>query len=204
MDEEICQLYHDAGINGGKGYPNGTSKHQSWDDNDSYKDTKAGVKKVCDNSIDVSNELLQASLVIYFEQLKAAFPTVTVSASLKKKIVYGCEVMTYVWPSAITRLKLIQGFKNTAQVATNPPYQHIGYEKTTVDLRKMVGLCESTVSDEELANLELNMPELVANIHRDGENNDDAMDLLGIMKTGGAASRQGNVIIILYSNYYEL
>ena len=102
--------------------------------------------------------------------------------------------MTYVWQSgSITGPKAVKGFKLTAQVATNPSYQYPGYDKTTMDLELMVGLCESTVNDEELENLESHMEQLVYNIIENGENTDLQMDELGIMKTEGTPSRDGNV-----------
>ena len=45
MDAEVLALYKSKGINGVKGYPSGTSKHQFWDDATVFMDINAGVKK---------------------------------------------------------------------------------------------------------------------------------------------------------------
>jgi len=193
MEQEIVDLYNLNEINGVKGYPNGTGLYQAYDVSTGYMGCHAGVKKVHNESTDVSNELLKSSLNLYFDEFKVEFPTISLSASFKKKIVYGSEVLVYVWPTALTGPKLAKAFKQSAQVAKNPSYQFPGYEETTIDLRKLVGFCQADVSNEELVNLELHMPELVANVVREGENNDREMDALGIMKTQGTPSRDGNV-----------
>lgn len=203
MEQETVDLYNLNEINGVKGYPNGTGLHQSYDVSTGYMGCHSGVKKVHNESTDVSNELLKSTLNLYFEDFKHEFPTITLSASFKKKIVYGCEVMVYVWPTALTGPKLAKAFKKNAQVAKDPSYQFPGYSETTIDLRRLIGFCESDVSDEELANFESHLPLLVANVRRAGENTDVEMDALGIMKTEGTASRDGNVyniILILVVN----
>jgi hypothetical protein len=47
------------------------------------------------------------------------------------------------------------------RVEDRPQYEHPGYERTTVDAHKILSLCTTDLSDEELDRLLLNLPQLV-------------------------------------------
>ena len=198
FDEEIYNLYKEKQINGLKGYPSGTSKYQFWDVLDAFMKMHAGVKKINNNIIDVSNEILTAALKQYCANFKDQFPNVSLSAVFTKNLTHGCATLVRCFQeNAVTRPMMRDGAIKMGQhvnESVQAPYQLPGLPRTTIDTRRMLSLCNSPISDNELANLELHLPELVHHFNAHGYCNDKVMDDLNIMKLTNHASRDDLIV----------
>lgn len=196
MNPEILNKYRLNNINGVKGVPSGTSKHQAWDVSTSFMDIKTGVNKVARHNSDVASEILVNSLRSCFSTFHTSFPLVQISESFKKKIIYGCEVVIHVMQSgAISGPKIRLPFILNGQHCNDKPdFNMPGNEKTTINTRKIMSLCSSPISNVELLNFELHLPELVADCHLHGCTNDTLMDELELVKNDDHASRDLNVL----------
>lgn len=196
MDHDVLGAYRNADINGVKGVPSGTSKHQAWDVSSAFLSMHAGVAKVARNNVSVRNEALQGNLRLYFRDFEAKFPSVKLSESFRKQVIYACEVMTFVLQGkAITGEKVQKAFIKTGQhVEDHPSFSMPGFERTTIDVRRILGQCSSTFSDEELASFESNLPKLEQYCRLNGGLNDRILDDLDIVKMPDHKSRDNLVL----------
>ena len=146
---------------------------------------------------DVSNEILTASLNQYCIDLKSKFPDVPVSALFKTNLTHGCSTLVKCFQeNAVTGPMMRDGAIKMGQhvrEGTIPPYQHPGYSRTTVDIRKILSYCTTPISNDQLNNLELNLPELVHHFNAHGYSNDQVMNDLNIMRMPDHTSRDNLV-----------
>ena len=204
MLPDIVQQYRENQIHGVKGPPNSTGIDQAQDVASNFMTMHSGVKKIQAESIDCTNEILRASMNEFFTEFATEFPQCTLSSSFKKKCIHGNEVIVHCAQSGnMSGPKLRKAFVTCGQVVPinqTAPYQFPGYARTTVDVRKVFKRCSVTISDEEVENFELNLPELVASVHSNGRCCNELMDTLNIMKTEGNQNREELVFIDCY--YY--
>ena len=88
-------------------------------------------------------------------------------------IQYGAEVITYAFQKGSVNPQNIRdaGIATGQHVAPDqvPLYKRPGYEETTVDVVKIIGLCDTSFSDQELQHHVLdNLPEMVDTIRATG------------------------------------
>ena len=124
----------------------------------------------------------------------------------------GLEVLTHVLQSgSITAGKTKKGWVNTGQhypegqrsFSSSPFFSYPFYEKTTIDCYKMLSLCSSNISDDEIKLLFLHMPELISQTVQDGGPLDALYDKLGIMKNDDHVSRDNNVCSMSSFTLYD-
>jgi hypothetical protein len=204
IDGEACVLaagmtpatqaaYFNADIVGAKGYTSGTSKHQLWDVSTCFKDMHAGVALINSKGTNVKDDLLRAGLEEAFKKFKTQFPTITISKDRREKIIHGMEVFVFATKrGTITAPKLKAAAEQCGQHTSGEPvYKFPGLQKTTIDIRKIISLCPTHMSDDQIATFERNLPELVDDCQRNGRSSDTLMDDLGIVKSKDHASREG-------------
>jgi len=202
MNPDVVKLYRDNQIHGVKGVPYGTDRHQAWDDSTNFMNMHSGVKKVQNESTDCTNHILRASLQTYYSEFDAAFPLIKLSKSFKDKCTHGNEVVVHCAQNGnVSGPKLKKAFVNCGQVVPinkTAAYQYPGFEsKTTIDVRRILGLCGTPISNDEQAHFESNIEQLVDSARTYGKCLDELMDNLNIMKTEGTKSRATNVCIYL-------
>jgi hypothetical protein len=197
MKPEVLGDYRASDITGVKGYPAGTSKHQSWDVATIFMDIKAGVRKIARDGTDVSNEILQNGIAQALVEFSVEFPTATMPENFKKHITFGCEVLTHTMKtSAVTGPKLKKSFfQNGQHCNTVPSFVMPGEDiRTTIDSRKIMAQCTTKISDAELLNFESHMEELVYECGRAGRTDEALMDSLNIVKQDDHVNRDDLVL----------
>jgi hypothetical protein len=162
---------------------------------------KSAVRKVQNESTDCTNEILRASLNEYYAEFAIAFPQCPLSSSFKKKCTHGNEVMVHCAQNGnMSGPKLRKAFVTCGQVVPInqvAPYQFPGYDRTTIDIRKISKRCTEVIDDIEQRNLELHLPELVVSVHTNGRCLNALMDEFNIMKTEGNYQNREEMVFII-------
>jgi len=190
LNPRIAAWYQVANINASKGYTNYTSEHQLFDAQPGYMNTPADVHIVATQDIDVRSQLMRASLDRFFDKFKQHSKK-TVPALKREKIAHGLETLAYALQhGSITGPKLRKAAISIGQHTNDtPPYSFPGDEATTIDIRRIFSLSKWTMSDNQLANFEKHLPDLIDDCIREGCSNDVLMDQLRIVKSDDRFSR---------------
>ena len=143
-----------------------------------------GVADIAKKGTNVQNDLLRASLEQAFVEFKNKFPIITVSKARKDKIVAGLEVVVHAMQNgAINGPKLKVASEQCGQhTSVEPAFKFPGSQKTTIDTRKIMSLCTTKMTTDQLVTFELHLPELVENCLQNGRSSDALMDSFGIVK----------------------
>ena len=187
MAPEVFEKLAEHNIELVKNRPSGTAYDNANDASDNFRDKNTGLKHVVQNNIDTSNKFLEAKLDKAFKDMRAAFPSVTMSAAHQKQAVVGCSRFVWVCRSKyVTSEKAIIGFRRTMQVRS--PDKDLlrpifGCEESTVDsFRMMRHLCHTKFSDAEQDNIHLHFPEMMQLQRLNGRVTNEDMDRLQICK----------------------
>jgi hypothetical protein len=170
-----------------KNRASGTQFDNALDASDNFRDKNTGLKYCVSNAIDTTNTFLERGLNDAFAQMRAAFPSATMTTEHQRKAIGGCSRFVYVCRQKyVTPQKQIVGFRRTFQ--TRVPNKALlrpilNRENSTVDaFRLLKHLCYTKISDAEMDNIHQHFPEMIAVQKAVGRVDNLVMDSLGICK----------------------
>lgn len=187
MASDVFEKLSDENIVVIKNRPSGTAYDNANDASDNFRDKNTGLKHAVTHNIDTSNAHLEKGLRDAFKQMRAAYPSVTMTSAHEKQAIIGVSRFTWVCKQKyVSAEKGIIGFRRSCQVRSPGKdllRSILGHEHSTVDtFRLMKHLCLTKFSEEEFDNIQSHFPEMM-HLHRvNGRVTNADMDLLGICK----------------------
>lgn len=187
LDPAVFEKLSAAKIQLVKNRPSGTEKDNSNDASDNFRDKNTGLQMCVSKCIDTSNSFLEANLRDAFAAMRAAYPSVTMTAEHQRKVIGGCTRFVYVCRNKyVTPQKQVIGFQRTFETRVpNMPllYPIPGREKSTVDAARLINhLCTTAITTPDMENIIRNFNEMVAIQDATGRVDNEVMDRLQICK----------------------
>lgn len=187
MQPGTLAKYREHDIAALRGMVSGTSRHQLMDDIPLFRVVHQTAASVARNGVDVQHELMRKGLSIEFAKLKQNYPEAKATKSWCEKATHAAEVLAYSAQKGSAAEAVRESGIRIGQhvrVGDTPKYQHPGYEKTTVDVHKIMTRCTTDFTNEEVENILTNLPEMVDTAHNKGRITQKQMaELTGIDPT---------------------